>query len=44
MVSAIRHLAKWLVWQLGEPEAPADGRPASITVISTPSLRTRPSA
>ena len=44
MVSAIRHLAKWLVWQLGEPEPPAYERPASITVISTPSLRTRPSA
>jgi hypothetical protein len=44
MVSAIRHLARWLVWQLGEPEAPAYERPASITVISTPSLRTRPGA
>ncbi len=44
MVSAIRHLARWLAWQLGESEAPVYERPASITVISTPALRSRPGA
>jgi hypothetical protein len=31
---AIIHLARWLAFQLGEPERPADCPPARITVIS----------
>jgi hypothetical protein len=29
----IVHLARWLLWQLGEPERPVQ-RPASITIFS----------
>jgi hypothetical protein len=31
---AIRHLARWLAFQLGDPGRPADCPPARITVIS----------
>jgi hypothetical protein len=31
---AIIHLARWLAWQLGELDRPADCPPARITVIS----------
>jgi hypothetical protein len=36
MVSAIRHLARWLAWQLSDHDDPAaDLAPASITVFSS---------
>jgi hypothetical protein len=36
MVSAIRHIARWLAWQVGDhDDSPADLAPASITVFST---------
>jgi hypothetical protein len=34
VAAAIRHLAWWLAWQLGELERPLDHPPARITVIS----------
>jgi len=30
----IRHLARWLAWQIGELERSADRPPARITVLS----------
>jgi hypothetical protein len=36
---AILHLARWLVFQLGEPEQPDIERPASITVFSSSARR-----
>jgi hypothetical protein len=36
MLSAIRHIARWLAWQVGEnDDSPADLALASITVFST---------
>jgi hypothetical protein len=33
VTATLVHLARWLFWQLGEPERPAV-RPASITIFS----------
>jgi hypothetical protein len=33
VTATIVHLARWLFWQLGEPERPIE-RPASITIFS----------
>jgi hypothetical protein len=33
MTATIMHLARWLFWQLGEPERPEE-RPARITIFS----------
>jgi hypothetical protein len=30
---SLLHLARWLAWQLGEPEQPEAERPANITVF-----------
>jgi hypothetical protein len=35
VASAIRHLAKWLVWHIGELERPPDRPAATITVFSS---------
>jgi hypothetical protein len=32
---AIINFARWLAWQLSEPEQPLSARPASITVFSS---------
>jgi hypothetical protein len=36
VTATIVHIARWLAWQLGEPERPRAERPASITVFSSP--------
>jgi hypothetical protein len=33
VTATIINIARWLVWQLGEPERPVQ-RPASITIFS----------
>jgi hypothetical protein len=35
VVSAIRHLARWLVWHIGELDRPPESPPARITVFSS---------
>jgi hypothetical protein len=32
-VATIRHLARWIAWQIGEHEKPTDQPPAHITVF-----------
>jgi hypothetical protein len=33
-MAAIRHIARWIAWQIGDHEAPANQPPAHITVFS----------
>jgi hypothetical protein len=33
VIATVVHLARWLFWQLGEPERPPEG-PARITIFS----------
>jgi hypothetical protein len=35
VAAAIRHLARWLAWQLGELERPLEHPPARITLFSS---------
>jgi hypothetical protein len=35
VATAIRHLAKWLAWQIGELDRPAQRPAARITVFSS---------
>ena len=39
IMAVIVRLARWLIWQLGEIERPADCPPARITVISGSRVR-----
>jgi hypothetical protein len=34
-MAALRHLARWIAWQIGEHGAPRDHPPAHITVFSS---------
>jgi hypothetical protein len=33
-MAALRHLARWIAWHIGEVEAPLNQPPARITVFS----------
>jgi hypothetical protein len=33
-MAALRHLARWIAWQIGEHDLPATQPPAHITVFS----------